>query len=244
MQKYTEFYIYARFRNIKQTSLHMQYSKLEQFTSKPRLDRFLISCANSRVRALDLYDANLRVSQAFYPIMNLFETFLRNCINDKLSIHFGDTAWIINQKTGFMSDASLKPEFRIKALVLKAERNTRGTITPGKIIAEQTFGFWTSLFEPRHYRLINGYVIHCFPNKPSHVNRIYLANTLKEIREFRNRIYHNEAICFSNITIDFTHAKHIKNKIYNLLEWMDNDLQAYVNQFDKIDMAIAHALRT
>ena len=185
----------------------MDYAKLERFTSKPRLDRFLVSCANSQERALRLYDANLRVSQAFYSIMNLLETFLRNSINDNLAIHFGDAAWIINQKNGFMNDPSLGPKFWIKAQIIKAEAGTRGTITPGKIIAEQTFGFWTSLYEPRHYRLIAGYVIHCFPYKPSHVNRTYIANILKDIREFRNRVYHNEAICFNNITIDFTHAR-------------------------------------
>ena len=93
----------------------MDYAKLERFTSKPRLDRFLVSCANSQERALRLYDANLRVSQAFYSIMNLLETFLRNSLNDNLAIHFGDAAWIINQKNGFMNDPSLGPKFWIKA---------------------------------------------------------------------------------------------------------------------------------
>ena len=123
----------------------MDYAKLEQFVSKPRIDRFLVSCANSQDRALKLYEANLRVSQAFYPVMNLLETFLRNCINDRLIVHFGDAAWIINQKTGFMNHVSLGPNFWIKTQVIKAEENTQGTITPGEIIAEQVFGFWTSL---------------------------------------------------------------------------------------------------
>jgi hypothetical protein len=172
----------------------------------------------------------------------LLETFLRNSINDKLAIHFNDTAWIINQKNGFMNDSSLAPKYWLKNQVINAENNTRGTITAGKIISEQTFGFWTSLFEPRHYRLIGGYVIHCFSNKPNHINRTAIAKMLNDIREFRNRIYHNEAICFNNITIDFTHASNIKTDIYNLLEWMDTDLKDYVKQFDNIDTKIAEAL--
>lgn len=220
----------------------MNYAKLEQFVSKPRLDRYLISCGNSQVRAYKLYEENLKVSQAFYPLMNLFETFLRNSINDRLTVYFGDAAWIINQKSGFMNDPSLHPACWLKNQVIKAENNTRGTITPGKIIAEQTFGFWTSLFEPRHYRLIGGCVIGCFPTKPSQVNRTHLANSLKSIREFRNRIYHNEAICFNNITIDFAHAISIKTEIYNLLQWMDGDLAAYALQYDEIDVAIVRAM--
>ena len=221
----------------------MDYAKLEQFISQPRLDRFLVSCANSQERALKLYAANLIVSQAFYPVMNLLETFLRNTINAKLAIHFNDAAWIINQKAGFMNHPSLSPNYWIQEQIKKAEKSTRGTITPGKIVAEQTFGFWTSLFEPRHYKLISGYTIHCFPNKPVHINRAYIANSLKRIREFRNRIYHNEAVCFHNITIDFTHALCIKKEIYQLLEWMDYDLKNYVKQFDSIDSTIAQALK-
>ncbi len=219
----------------------MDYQKLEQYVSQPRLARFLVSCANSQEKAIKLYEANLYVSQAFYPIMNLLEIFLRNSINDNLTTHFVDSAWIINQKTGFMNDASLGNKYWMKDQVMNAERNTRGTITPGKIISEQTFGFWTSLFEPRHYKLIAGSVIHCFPKKPSQVNRINIASALKDIREFRNRIYHNEAICFNNITIDFSHAQHVKEEIYNLLEWMDIDLKDYVTKFDNIDIKISEA---
>jgi len=220
----------------------MDYAKLEQFVSKPRLERYLISCANSHERATELYSANVIISQAFYPIMNLLETFLRNLINDKLAAHFSDTAWIITQKQGFMNNASLGPDFWLKKQVLKAESNVRGTITPGKIVSEQTFGFWTSLFEPRHYRLIRGHVMSCFPNKPASIDRVDIAKKLKDIREFRNRIYHNEAICFNNITIDFTNARRIKMEIYNLLDWMDADLKPYVEKFDFIDAKIARAL--
>ena len=168
----------------------VDYLKLEQFVSTPRLDRYLVSCANSQIRAKNLYG----------------------------------------------------PNFDLKRHVQKAETNVRGTITPGKIISEQTFGFWTSLFEPRHYRLISGRVMSCFPNKPSSIDRVDIAKSLKAIREFRNRIYHNEAICFNNITIDFAHAQYIKTAIYELLDWMDSDLSAYVVTFDEVDIKIANAL--
>ena len=220
----------------------MDYLRLEQFVSRPRLDRYLVSCANSQDRAKSLYGANVLVSQSFYPILNLLETFLRNSINERMSAHYGDAAWIINQKMGFMSDRSLGPNFALKGHVQKAERNVRGTITPGKIISEQTFGFWTSLFEPRHYRLISGCVMRCFPNKPSSIDRVDIAKSLKDIREFRNRIYHNEAICFNNITIDFALAQYVRTEIYNLLDWMDADLRAYVVTFDEVDSKIANAL--
>lgn len=221
----------------------MKYSAFENFVSKSRLERYLVSCGYSQEKAMMLYGANLRVSKAFYPVLNLFEIFLRNGIDDKLGIYFSDSEWIINQKVGFMNNASLGPKFWLKTQVHKAQTDLRAKGMKGKILAEQSFGFWTCLFEPKHYKLLEGYVIHCFPNKPSAVNRNYLALTLKEIREFRNRIYHNEAICFNEMNIDFKHAKHIQNGLYDLLKWMNPDLSDFVNQSDNIEKEIEDALR-
>jgi hypothetical protein len=220
----------------------VEYQKLEYYLSQPRLDRFLIATGNSKSKAQKLYRINLRVAQSFYPVLNLFEIFFRNNVNYQVSSHFANPNWIIAEKNGFMSHPSLtSSRFFLKNSVLKAERLVRrkgGIITPGKIIAEQSFGFWTSLFETHHYRLIGGVVIHCFPNKPPHVNRNILNQKLNNIREFRNRVYHNEPICFQGNTIDFSEARNIKNEIYELLAWIDTDLTGYVDYFNGIDIKI------
>lgn len=221
----------------------MEYQKLEYYLSQPRLDRFLIATGNSKSKAQKLYKINLRVSQSFYPILNLFEIFFRNIANYQVSSHFANPNWIIAEKNGFMSNPSLSASrFFLKNSVSKAEKAIRrkgGIITSGKIVAEQSFGFWTSLFDTHHYRLIGGVVIHCFPNKPPHVNRNILNQKLNKIREFRNRVYHNEPICFNGNTIDFTEAITIRNEIYELLEWIDSDLTNYVDYFDGINTKIS-----
>ena len=220
----------------------MEYQKLEYYISQSRLDRFLTATGNSKSKAQKLYRINLRAAQSFYPILHLFEIFLRNIVNDQISSHFNNPNWIIVEKTGFMNDSSLRgSRFFLKNSVSKAERTIRrkgGTVTAGKVIAEQSFGFWTSLFDTHHYRLIGGVVIHAFPNKPSHINRNQLNQKLNRVREFRNRIYHNEPICFNGTTIDFTNATNIKNEIYELLEWIDIDLTTYVDYFNGIDAKI------
>jgi len=103
------------------------------------------------------------------------------------------------------------------------------------------FGFWTSLFEPHHYRLINGVIIQCFANKPRNVNRTTIATSLNKIRDFRNRVYHNEPICFNGIQISFQEAINIKKELYDLFSWIDADLPSYVGGFDSIDDKIAQA---
>lgn len=226
----------------KETTLNLEYNKLEYYLSQPRVERFLIATANSKSKAQKLYRVNLRVSQAFYPILNLFEIFLRNIVNYQIASHFSNPNWIITEKNGFMNNDSLTASKHfLKNSVIKAEKTIRrkgGTVTSGKVIAEQSFGFWTSFFDTHHYRLIGGVVIHCFPNKPAHINRNQINQKLNRIREFRNRIYHNEPICFDGNRIDFTEATTIKLEIYELLEWIDVDLIAYVDYFNKIDSKI------
>lgn len=220
----------------------MQYNKLEYYLSQPRLNRFLLASGNSKIKAQKLYRANLRVAQSFYPILNLFEIFLRNICNYQVSSHFANPNWIITEKNGFMSDTSLTASrFFLKNSVVNAERTIKrkgGLVTAGKVVAEQSFGFWTSLFDTHHYRLIGGIVIHSFNNKPSGINRSVLSQKLNRVREFRNRVYHNEPICFKGNAIDFTYAENIKDEIYELLSWIDSDLTSYVEYFDAIENKI------
>ena len=220
----------------------MEYRKLEYYLSRPRLDRFLAATGNSKSKAQKLYRINLRVAQSFYPVLNLFEIFFRNIINYQVSNYFTNPNWIITEKNGFMSDPSLSSSrFFLRTSVNNAEQTIKrkgGKVTPGKVIAEQSLGYWTSLFDTHHYRLIGGVVIHCFPHKPTYINRKILSKKLNRVREFRNRIYHNEPICFNGNTVDFTEATNIEHEIYELLEWIDIDLTHYMDYFNGIDTKI------
>lgn len=217
----------------------MDYEKFEYYLSPPRVGRYLMACDYSKTKARELYRVNLNVSQSFYPVLNLFEVFFRNVCDYQLAIHFNNSEWIMTERSGFMDDISLRQsKFFLKSSVSKAERKIRskkGIVTSGKIVAEQPFGFWTSLFETHHYRLIAGTVIHCFPNKPSYVNRTVLSNKLNRIRDFRNRIYHNEPICFSGLCIDFSYAETIKQDIDELIKWIDPDLCEYMKQYNGLE---------
>jgi hypothetical protein len=219
----------------------VKYYKLEKYASVPRMERFFVA-TGSKSSAMNLYRVNLRVSQAFYPVLNLTEIFLRNSFYTCIEHHFSDSDWIITEKTGFMNDSCLaKSGYYLRNCVVNAENkmSKRGiAISSGKVLAEQSFGFWVSLFESAHYKLIGGSVIHSFPHKPPHINRKALLVLLSKIRDFRNRIYHNEPICFSGTNIDFTYVNQIKNDLFEMLGWIDPDIKRYVQQFDSIDSKI------
>lgn len=51
--------------------------------------------------------ANVKIAQAFHPLLSSFEVILRNQLHYALACHFSDGIWIINQKSGFMVASSL-----------------------------------------------------------------------------------------------------------------------------------------
>lgn len=220
----------------------MKFAEIENHLSKPRLKRYLRVCG-SKTRAIKLYKANIKLSQAFHPLLGLVEVALRNNINNALSAYFNNSDWIIDQKNGFMASPTLRgTRFYLKTEVERTERKLRQrqiNVTSGRIIAEQTFGFWTDLFEPHHFRLIGASPIKAFINLPATANRSMVASKLREIRKFRNRINHNEPIILYLNTIDFTLATEIHHSILEVLNWIDPKLIRWISELDKIKNILA-----
>lgn len=72
-----------------------------KYLSRPRFHRYLLATGNSNARAKRLYEANIRLAQAFHAVLGQFEVVLRNSLNMALTSQFADPDWIINQKNGF-----------------------------------------------------------------------------------------------------------------------------------------------
>lgn len=232
----------------------MKFKDFKQYFSAARVNRYLFATGNSTSKAVKLYKANLKTSQAFHPLLGILEVILRNRLNDILTSHFADPDWIINQKTGFMSDPSLRFTYKrtrvqktndfLKREINKAEKRLlkMGTpITCGKIIAEQTLGFWTDLFEVHHYRLLKGKPIQIFQSLPAGHGRKEVKDELDKVRRFRNRINHNEPICFNGSNIDFTDTLEVHNSITNLLTWIDPEIIKLIADIDKVKKTIDKA---
>jgi hypothetical protein len=91
------------------------------------------------------------------------------------------------KKRGFMSDPSLAPShFFLRTCVQKTENNLIRKsipITAGKIVSDQTFGFWITFFMPHHYMLISGQPLYVFPYKPPTENRATIHRKLESRME-------------------------------------------------------------
>lgn len=232
----------------------MKYNDFTKFFSNSRINRYYVACGNSKPKATKLYKANLKIAQAFHPLLGVLEVVLRNSINDVLSSHFGDNDWIINQKTGFMIDPSLTFTYKktgavktnnyLLREVKKAESRLRksGTaITSGKVLSEQTLGFWTDLFAVHNYKILRGKPIKIFTSLPPGHGRKQVTDELNNIRRFRNRINHNEPICFSGIVIDFTDTEDVYKSVVNLLNWINPELIKFCYDIDKVNKSIESA---
>lgn len=213
-----------------------------KYLSRPRYNRYLAATDNNNERAKRLYNANIRLAQAFHPILSQFEVILRNALCLKMSTHFADPDWIINQKAGFMSHPSLNSSHNfLRSSVRKTENNLtrRGIpITSGKIISDQNFGFWLAFFLPHHYALVGGQPIYIFPNKPAVEDRASLYSKLDDLRSFRNRVNHCEPICFNAHNIDCSEAIDIRTKLYSLVEWINPDLINFLKTIDNTQSKI------
>ena len=145
-----------------------------------------------------------------------------------------------------MQDPSLRASgFFLKNSVLKTEdifRRRGIRITSGKILAEQTFGFWLALFLPHHYRLLAGQPIHIFPYKPTTENRASIYSKLNHIRAFRNRINHSEPICFSGQSVSCQTALETRLKLFGLISWIDPGLTQFLSKLDNIPNKANHIL--
>jgi hypothetical protein len=215
----------------------MNYRKFIRFYSYQRINKYFRAAGKNKQKAIELYQANLELAQAFHPLLGSFEVILRNQLHYVLAAHFNDKEWIIHEKTGFMQDRRLGPKFWLKGEVMKAEKkltDKRIAITHGRIIAEQNLGFWNSLFEKKPYAVLSGTPMSVFKNKPVYIGRTDINNRIIEVREFRNRINHNEPICFVNGRKDFSYAKSMHDKILELMDWIDPDISNSLSMIDNV----------
>ncbi len=234
----------------------MRINIVSDHFSFPRISRYLTATSNNNQRAIKLYKHNLKVSQSFYTILSVLEVVLRNKLSEKLSSHFSDTNWIINQKSGFMihptlthvhpiSGRRIHNHFLKKSVEKTENKLTQNgiAVTPGKIIADQSFSFWTELFELTFFRILRGRPIQIFNYLPAGTSRVDILTRLTKVRKFRNRISHHEPICFNGTAIDFTDALDVYNTIIELLNWIDPNLSGFIADLDQVTKKINSAQR-
>ena len=196
-----------------------EYQQAERYISPIRLRKYKDICSQDMKKTLKVYQANLRISQAFYPILSLFEVVLRNALNESLSNHFNDNNWLntrrnrlmqtytkngIQKTNDYLLKEVVKTENKIKQDIKKREGIVVPSIDNDKILSSLSFGFWTALFDKNQHKALSGIPLTVFKKLPPQSSREKIYDKLTRIRDFRNRLYHNESIIFDITTNNST----------------------------------------
>lgn len=104
-------------------------------------------------------------------------------------------------------------------------------ITPSKIVAELTLGFWVSLLNSEYERILWKDLRRAFPFMPkSQRQRKNVSAPLNSLRVFRNRVFHNESICWN-----INKVKDIHQDIITVIGWMNKDVPEWLKLTDRFD---------
>jgi hypothetical protein len=165
-------------------------TSIERTVTKERLGRYLGATHQDVANALLLYEYNIALSEALYGLLHGLEVTVRNAVHHALTASYGSANWY--------DAAPLSAYWRDE--VAKAKGRV-GTTTPGKVIAELTFGFWVDLIsKPNHNHLWMGKKLStAFPN--TMLRRDQIHQRLKIVQALRNRISHHEPILTSRNTL-------------------------------------------
>ena len=149
----------------------------------------------------------------------------------QLTRKFNDENWFEN--TDFIKIAS---SYQIDS-ISDARKNIyreKKIVTSGKIIAELSFGFWTSLFDARFEMSLWKNLRLAFPNCPKRIRqRKTMSAKFNGIRKLRNRIFHHEAITW-NLGV----VNNYKNEIIEGIDWLNEGLVEWSNDLIHIDKVI------
>ncbi len=189
---------------------------IEDSLSTERLEAYRRYPGERSFDALLRYLWNTELCASFYPLLQHLEVALRNAMHAALSKKYTNDRWF--DTTGlldrFQSDQIAKAKDKIKR---RKERET-----PGKVVAELEFGFWTALLYPTYKNsLVPPLMKEAFSGVaqiPRKTKRGYISNSLNEIRMFRNRIFHHEPVWY----FDDLHKKH--NLILQFILWLNPSL--------------------
>jgi hypothetical protein len=164
---------------------------LESVLSKPRLDRYRTSVTETPRVVIGRYIWNLALCKALYPGLQYLEVAFRNRLHDALKTHFGAAAWF--------DMAWVLPRERQKVTDAKAELQRRPSpVEPDRIVAELSFGFWTSLLSGPYDQILwnqRAVIRQSLPHMPNHLRtRRRISDRMHRLRLLRNRVFHYEPI--------------------------------------------------
>jgi len=137
------------------------------------------------------YAWNIALCECLYPALQGLEVALRNSIHDAAATTYRTEFWF--------DDPRVVGHQREQDTIRKAKETLardRKPLEAGRIVAELSFGFWTSLLDVRYEQVLWPRLLKIvFPFMPRPIRtRKMLSKRLHPVRHLRNRVFHHEPI--------------------------------------------------
>ncbi len=191
------------------------------------MERYFILYPNDESRAIKHYQSNIKLTEAFYTSLSVLEVALRNALSRELKTMTGRDDWYVI----FANTPGLT---NLNKYITQASKQIAGRheqITTSKIIAELTLGFWVSLLNAEYERLLWKDLRRAFPYIPKKDRkRKNVSAPLNRFRAFRNRVFHNESICWN-----MKKVQEIHDELLLVLEWINKDLPEWLTEIDRFE---------
>lgn len=191
------------------------------------MERYFILYPNDESRAVKHYQSNIKLTEAFYTSLSVLEVALRNALSRELKTMTGRDDW-------YAIFANTPGLTNLNKYITQASKQIAGRheqITTSKIIAELTLGFWVSLLNAEYERLLWKDLRRAFPYIPKKDRkRKNVSAPLNRFRAFRNRVFHNESICWN-----MKKVQEIHNELLLVLEWINKDLPEWLTEIDRFE---------
>ena len=201
--------------------------------SRDRMQKYFDAHPDNETIAIAHYQYNIEISESFYTCLSVFEVSLRNAINHELIRTFNSTEWYTHfPSTIGLSKLTKEVSFAQMQIIKRHE-----PVTPSKVIAELTFGFWTKLFNSEFDLILWKDLRRAFPYMPKAIRqRKYVSAPINNFRNLRNRIFHNEPICWK-----LTKLKEIHDQMVEVLGWINKELPEWIAPFDRFTSVLEKA---
>ncbi len=215
----------------------MTFEDFEKIISKPRIYRYNNACDSDKNKTVQLYMANLRLSQQLFGIISLFEVALRNAIDSHYQNRFGKN-WLQNQCniSGFLQVKGCETSRRkVLDVIFKLGSN----YTHDKTLSDMNFGFWKYLFGSKEFSAAGNTLLVVFPNRPSGQNHTNIFKELDKINKLRNRIAHHEPICFQGYLISTKETEEAYHIILTFFHWLNIDAHFLLSEIDFVNVELS-----
>lgn len=199
------------------------FKQVESILASERLDAYRQDGVPP-VTTLARYLWNMALCESLYSPLQMAEIALRNSLHHFLTVRFKTQSW-------YDVIMGLPPWQQDQLTAARQNLLNNGKIiTPGRMVAELHFGFWTGFFNKVHARTGLGHALagQAFPHAPRTERDLRkLDARWKRIRDLRNRVFHHERIIHWT-DLDAQHAA-----IVEVICWASPELQQMVVVLDR-----------